>query len=292
MPNTVSPEFVLVPPPEFDIDYTATANWVNTEMSEWFAADAARFEESAALEDELNTPLIERVTDANLLPDAQDYSHLIDRADREFQDQLDQAEERDRETDVIRQAHHVPGHSGSGARTHFPPYSSEMEDDKRSGVPRSFADAGSGRMRVRAEAGHSNSWDWSRASLAQFFVMPNINHLVLPVCSYRINAISAVAHGFFVNSTVELDQFVFTFNITQQRRWVNRRNLFRFSNWVAGIIPGNFPNPAAVSMSGFGSADKDDRLLITTTLIARAKAPHGYADIRFDATVTSMTVGI
>ena len=276
-----------------ELDYGAANDQVNSFIEEQLAIDTARFDREAAIEQELTAPFLERAREVGLVPENPDFTMLKHHLEQDFQAKLEASNAESQELGILRQ--YMPA-GPSPTVPQIPqqrkrkPYSSEGESS-RTGANQSFADRVSGIMKVEAESHFSGTFDFSTASLAQRFRMRNDNYRISPTCTLKDRGLSAAAWGFFSNATVQLDLFIFTSLVTpgKQTNWVKRSTIYRHVNAWVGTVGHPFP-PAFTTRSGYGQADAGDDIIVTATLIARAKAPTGFAKITSENELLSITI--
>ncbi|MBW8637698.1 hypothetical protein K1W69_10915 [Hoeflea sp. WL0058] len=171
-----------------------------------------------------------------------------------------------------------------------PAYSAEAEEQKDQGTGMSFADRGSGRMRLRFETGGLTDWEWARCSLGQTFTARKDNPALSPTFDFRLVSDFVTAWGFFCNADVELDIDIHTFNVTQNKNWRRRRQIGRVVNTWIGMVGQTFRLRPLFSESGVGEANAGDTLIVTATLTGRAKSPTGRAGMNVNLDLLRISI--
>ncbi len=292
MKSKKSDRIVLSPSPDDGIDYDAVNEWVNAKIDAQVERDNQRFAELFELEKALALPLEEKARAQGLLPSGPEFEAMLQWREAEAARWSEEEERPDADDQVpgnlygtLPQALH--GRPQTNIKTR--PFTDEDDDQKDGGTNKSFADKGNGAMDVRPSTSFSGDWDWARCSLAQKFEMRSHHHTVEPTCRFMCLD-RADVWGLVSNSTVELDLLIFTFNITQNQEWMRRMTLATLSNMWVGMVGLNLGLTGIVTRTGYGNADLGDQLLITATIIGRAKAPTGHASLEFKGTLLSMSI--
>ncbi len=281
-------QLFLDEPPEIDLE--AAANWVESTIRNDIAEDNARYEEVFQAEAALAAELEERARQQDRIPGGQHLDFLIDAHSREHEQARHVAKEHRATLDefgVLRQHHHVPGHPQYVKNS---PYSTEYENQKDGKTGMSLADKNSGRMTIHFATGGLTSWEWASCSIAQIIKVPKDNYSLSPTFDFRLINETVEAWGIFCNADVELDIQIHTFNTKQKSHWRKRRQIGRVVNMWVGVIGQRFGLPGTFSHSGYGQADKGDTVIVTVTLLGRAKSPTGRAGMDFEVDLTQISI--
>jgi hypothetical protein len=293
MENPQSSHLSFAPSDTSDTDYEALDTWVNTELDAAIAEDNVRFDAQFEAERVAAEQIAENARAQGLVPDGPTLDRLAEfhlAEEARARDEQARIEEhvaaRADAFGVLRQP--LPAQPNMAGRR--PPFKTESEDQKDGGTGKSFADRSTGLMRIAPDTSFSGSWDWARCSIGQEFVLPTSDGTIEPVCEFRNHLGMVTAWGLFSDATVQLELLVFTFNMTRKVRWVKRTVLSTVTNAWIGTVGMTLGLGPTFRGTGFGQVDKGDRIVVTATLIGRAKAPTGRAALNHSCNLTSITV--
>ena len=285
----------LTPAEVADFDAEAATAWIRAETDAAHSETLARMDEMAAAESEIVQRSHARAVELGLAPDIDELKALEapGRAQSDFWTVPIGPEgamaPEDTGLGVLRQplpAVPAPHHKLIASR--HKPYDSEAESQKAPGSDRAFADAGSGDIRLRAEQSFSGDWDWARGSLGAHFIIGEQADAMHVVFNFRVREDSHTGGGFFADCTTQVDRTIFFFNHTQNRRWISRQ-VIRQQRFSWGYLPPSLPRPIdGAALTGFGEADRGDRVTAVLDLYARVKSPLGWASKTLKGVVTSI----
>lgn len=291
--------------PQFpDMDAEAELAWMRDEVQRVEAETDAALDGLAEAEDAVLAPVLARAEELGLMPDRATLSGLWARGEavadlmtREMGPggvPLPDDPEGDDGLGTLRQGQTAlppPPDPAKMIVQRRPSYDTEAEDQRNGATDRSFADAGSGRMRVRAEQSFSGAWDWARAEIGATFIMPERASGLGVVFRLGDVAVSTSGGGSFSTYAVEVSRNIFFFNHTQRRRWVSQKVLLATSGGN-GVLPPSLP-PRTFNwpyLTGYGEADRGDVVTASMSLIARCRASIGWAHREVSGTLESIAL--
>ena len=275
------------------IDLEAAAAWVRSTVEADIAKVNAQYDAAYRAETRLAEDLEARARQEGRYPEGSHVDVLIDIHRRALEPVDINVRQQPvtlthlSEYGVLRQ----PLPAGTGPTYVKPvPFSSESEEQRDQGTGMSFADRGSGTMWVRFETGGLMDWEWARCSLGQIVKVPKTTNLLSPTFDFRLIGDSVTAWGLFCNADAELDLHVHTFNVTKNNYWNARRQIGRVVNMWIGTVGQTFNLPQFFSASGYGEADAGDTVIVTATLIGRAKSPTGRAGMNVELELNRLSI--